>query len=135
MSKFAENLVRDLWDGLHCKCEETANPSICEVVEAIDALDADQRTMITLFGPNGEHLVVGGGNGQYVCFISTSDDELWNLKDEHAVCENPVLLNVGGQQGDYLPKNVVDRDMIVQAATEFFDGGRRANSLGWERQN
>jgi hypothetical protein len=97
-------------------------------------MDAKTRTLISLYGLDGSYLAVGGGAGKYVVYISTVEEEFWNLLKQHSEKNGIVMLNAGGQDGDYPSRQVVDKESALRAAKTFFRTGNRDASLSWEKQ-
>ena len=48
--------------------------------------------------------------------------------------EGVVLLNAGGQEGDYPAKQIVSLDQALAAGREFFDKRRLDPAQTWDRQ-
>jgi hypothetical protein len=44
------------------------------------------------------------------------------------------MINIGGQEGDYPSRHVVDREKAVRAALCFLESSRRDPTLAWELQ-
>jgi immunity protein Imm1 of predicted polymorphic toxin system len=45
--------------------------------------------------------------------------------------DKPILMLIGGQQGDYREAQCVPREWALKVAREYFDHGRRADGLTW----
>lgn len=101
----------DCWEGVmnHEWCIDAA--SLEEVNSVLDRLDAAKYTMLTIRGAGPQYLTVGGGAGRYIVYVAFGGEEFWNLMLPRAL-SGTVLLNVGGQEGDYPAEQVVD---IAQA--------------------
>jgi Immunity protein Imm1 len=98
-------------------------------------LNAENRTIVTIFGHLGAYLTIGGGAGQYVIYASLSDGDLWNVVSSDCPdSEELVMLNAGGQEGYFKSKYIVDRLSAISAASFFFSSGQLDDSLKWERQ-
>lgn len=123
----------DRWDGPlnHDWTIEDASPADFE--RALEQLDGRSRTMLTVEGDGQRHLTVGGGAGRYVVYISFDNDDFWNL-----LCPIPqagiVLLNAGGQEGDYPAKQIVDLAQARAAGRAFFDHQGLDPAQQWEKQ-
>jgi hypothetical protein len=127
-------VVADRWDGVLCDEDEIEAPTLEDVLRVIAALDAKTRTMVSLFGPDNSYLCIGGGLGQYVAYASTSDGHLWNLLLDSDDRKAVVLVNPGGQEGDFPARQVLDKSRVLHAARSFFETGVLDAALRWERQ-
>lgn len=128
-----DRVVADKWAGVLCDEEEVQPLSLDELSRAVEALDAKTRTMVTVFGVDNSYLCTGGGSGRYVAYVSASDGQLWNLllDDER---KGVILLNVGGQEGDFPARQVLDKSHVLQAGRTFFETGTLDPALRWEKQ-
>lgn len=132
---FVERMVFDQWRGLNCDEIEIDCPVFKDIADAIDCLNAENRTIVTIFGHLGAYLTIGGGAGQYVIYASLSDGDLWNVVSSDCPdSEELVMLNAGGQEGYFKSKYIVDRLSAISAASFFFSSGQLDDSLKWERQ-
>lgn len=131
----AELLLRtDLWHGVMCDEFCIESPTETDVMQSIEALDAETKTMLTLVRKDAS-ISVGGGRGRYVVFVAVGDDEqFWNLLADSAKT-GAVLINIGGQEGDYPARQVVDEEQATRAALCFLESGRRDPALTWELQD
>lgn len=129
-------LSLDVWDGVRCGSRDADRPSWEQVEAALSDLDARRHTLLTLNGEAGDTLCVGGGAGRYVVFYQDADDELWNLHAAGAPEAGPsILLNCGGQEGDFRPDQVVGSDVAREAVRTLFAVGGIDVRLGWRRQD
>jgi hypothetical protein len=130
----AELLLRtDHWHGSTCDEICIESPQDADVTRAIDALDSTSRTTVTLERANAS-MTVGGGQGQYVVFVAVGEDEeFWNLLSE-ADATGIVMINIGGQDGDFPARHVVDHKKAARAALCFLESGRRDPTLTWALQ-
>jgi hypothetical protein len=130
----AELLLRiDHWHGVTCDEICIESPQDADVTRSIEALDAASRTALTLDRAEAS-ISVGGGQGRYVVFVTVGDDEeFWNLLSE-ADATGVVMINIGGQEGDFPARQVVDQEKATRAALCFLESGRRDPTLTWELQ-
>lgn len=135
MTNFVDRIVADRWRGVHCDEHETRSPSIADVYLAIEALDAQTRTIVSLRGQKGSYLSIGGGRGSYVVYVSTSEGQFWNLLSTRIDDKELIRLNAGGQEGDFSARQVVDKDRALKAAGTFFRSGGLDADLLWEQQS
>ena len=131
----AELLLRtDLWHDITCDEFCVESPTEADVMQSIDALDAETKTALTL-EREGASISVGGGRGRYVVFVTVGDDQkFWNLLSDYADT-GAVMINIGGQEGDYPARHVVDKEQAMRAALCFLESGRRDPALTWELQD
>jgi hypothetical protein len=126
-------LLTDQWHGVTCDEICIESPQDADVTRSIEALDAASRTTLTLERAEAS-MTVGGGQGRYVVFVRVGDDEeFWNLLSE-ADATGVVMINIGGQEGDFPARQVVDHEKATRAALCFLESGRRDATLTWELQ-
>lgn len=123
----------DSWRGVLNDEWRVDDPSWDDVSKAIGRLDAKTFTMVTIQGPGEQHLAVGGGAGRYVVYATFDNCDFWNLLVATAD-DGTVLLNAGGQEGDYPACQIVDLHQAETAAQAFFVGLQLDPSLRWEKQ-
>lgn len=128
-----ERLITDRWSGIQCEEDIVENPSITNFVAALHALNACNRTMLCLEGKNGRQLTIAGGDGKYIVYCAFSDSEFWNLISDSSRTER-VMLNTGGQEGDYPARQIVDQDHAQRAGIRFMEKGELDSNLHWEQQ-
>lgn len=133
MKAFVDRIVADRWSGTLCNEDRIDSPSISDLEHFVDALDAKIRTLINLYGKRGTYLCIGGGAGQYVAYASTHDEEICNLLGDNDD-RRTILLNAGGQEGDFPVRQVVDKNRVLIAARTFFRTGQLDSRLRWEKQ-
>lgn len=132
---YVNRMVADRWNGVRCTEDETLMPTAEVLGAALRELDARSRTLICLYGQDGTDLTIGGGAGQYVVFASTAEEQFWNLVNQAMAPDSGVvLLNTGGQEGDFPARQVVTQPQALQAAQTFLQTGALDDSLCWERQ-
>ncbi len=133
MKFFVEKIVADKWEGVFTENEIIAAPTENDAKRVIEALDANIHTLVC-FGDEGAlHMVVGGGNGNYVVYAAFSGQEFWNLISDTSESRK-ILINAGGQEGDYPVRQVVKKPQVLQAAMTFFRSGKLDETLRWEKQ-
>ena len=121
--------------------EETVlEPTWGQVEWAIDALDGDNLTLVTLgpappLGPpeGDHHMAVGGGkDGSVVVYMTTDNVVFWSLADhDQPDPQRRILMRTGGQEGDFRDAQRVPRSWALEAAREYFEHGARAKDLMW----
>jgi len=133
MSNIHRTIAGDEWKSVLNHEWRLQNASIEDLDRALARLDANTYTMVTITGPNEQHLAVGGGNGAYVVYQTDDNYDFWNLSNPTASDER-VMLNIGGQPGEFRRRQVVDLEIARAAAHEFLKNGRRDPALNWEKQ-
>ena len=134
MKPYVDRMILDRWVDLFCYEDEVVAPTIVEVENALRNLNAKTRTMISLHGGQDAYLTVGGGGGEYVVYKSANDERIWNLMCDSGNRSEVVLLNIGGQEGEFSANQVIDEDRMLQAARTFFWHGSIDPALCWEKQ-
>ena len=129
-----DRLVIDRWSGVLCTEDEVQAPTMGDSLRAIAALNSKTHTMVFLFGSDNSYLCVGGGAGQYVAYVSVSGEKFLNLLQDGDGREGKVLINAGGQEGDFPARQVVDAPRVLRATRTFFETGALDLSLRWEEQ-
>jgi len=123
----------DRWDGVLNHEWHTDNPSEAELEHALLRLDAKQYTMVTIAADQDKHLTIGGGAGRYVVYAAFDNEDFWNL-----VCPEPaggtVLLNAGGQEGDFPAAQIVTLEQARAAALVFLNSRQLDPGQQWEKQ-
>jgi len=122
----------DKWDGVLSHEEEFDNPSQGDFDRALDNMDARIHTMVTLQTEDQRQMIIGGGAGQYVVCATFGKDEFWSLLRPEPG-ESIVMLNAGGQEGDYPERQVVDKERARRAAHAFLVTRELDPALLWER--
>jgi hypothetical protein len=123
----------DRWEGVMNHEWRIEQPSQQDMEQALQRLDAETYTMMTIHGEGERHMTIGGGGGQYVVYATFDNEEFWNLlspQDEQGV----VLLNAGGQEGDYPSGQIVNLEEACAAARTFFCQQRLDPDLRWTKQ-
>ncbi|MDC3982186.1 Imm1 family immunity protein [Polyangium jinanense] len=123
----------DKWHGVLNDEWHVDRPSWDDVDKAIRRLDAKTYTIVTVQGPGEQHLAIGGGSGRYIVYATFDNCEFWNLLSTDST-NGMVLLNAGGQEGDYPAAQIVDQEQARTAARTFLLDLRLEPSLRWERQ-
>ncbi|HYO58157.1 Imm1 family immunity protein [Archangium sp.] len=126
-----KRLIEECWEGvrnLECVRE---NPDPLDVAQAIRRLDQRRHTLVALEADSEAHMLVGGGNGDYV--ISATLDGLTFLNLVTApVHQRDVKVVVGGQDGLYAPHLIIAQDAALKAALTFTERGQLDPRFRWE---
>lgn len=129
----AVSIQGDSWRGVLNDEWSLESPDWDAVSMAIERLDAKKYTIVTIQGPGEQHLAVGGGAGRYIVYATFDNWEFWNLLGQR-VDGDKIILNAGGQEGDYPARQIVDLAQAQAAARAFFVGLQLDPSLRWEKQ-
>lgn len=123
----------DCWDGVLNHEWHIDAPTVDEFEHALQRLDARCFTMLTIQGDGVLHMTIGGGAGRYVVYATFDNEEFWNL-----LCREPakgiILLNAGGQEGDFPATHVVSIEQACAAGRVFLDACKLDPAQQWERQ-
>ena len=102
------------------------------VEAAINQLDADRKTLVTLETDGATHMAIGGGNGKYWVYL-TFDNEQFLYAINPSKPNMDVTLTIGGQAGLYPAKWCVDKETALKAAKTFIEQGAMESSVMWEQ--
>jgi hypothetical protein len=128
---YVSSVICDCWRGLESQDRTIENPSWEDIETALRNLDGEKRTAVSLLGKGEAHLVVGGGSlGRYTVYATFDNDNFLSLSSSDGNSP-PVRLNVGGQEGDYPSKIVVELSAALAAAKIFFESGQLAATQQW----
>jgi hypothetical protein len=123
----------DRWDGLSLNEWMIDDASVSDFDAALDRLDASTFTNVMIAGDGEEHMGIGGGAGRYIVYATFDNEDFWNLmRNEPAT--GTVLLNTGGQVGDYPASQVVTVEQARTAGRTFLLSGKLDPGLRWEKQ-
>jgi hypothetical protein len=77
------------------------------------------------------HMAIGGGKGQYIVYVTPDNLTFQQLTTGDAAVADKVLLNVGGQEGDYERRFVVGLEPALQALRYFCAHGVADPAFTW----
>jgi|SRR3990172_1301245 len=129
-SKTTCRIVGDRLSGTSTSQWSIDAPTRGDLDRVLDQLDAETYTMITLHAGEGHHLAIGGGRGRYVVYVTFDNQRFWTLV-RRSPASGTVLLNAGGQEGDFPAEHVVDWDQARAAAYEFLETGQLDPNQRW----
>ena len=124
-------LTTDSWDGMRSNHTSKDNATWAEIFDALVALDARRRTQVLVEKEDSSVISVGGGGGRYNVFIGTHDDRFLTLLNSSRP-DGIDQLVVGGQQGEYPAKTIVDFDTTARAVKVFFELGLPDAGSDWQ---
>lgn len=124
----------DSWVGVADNGSQLLTPSMKQIQDLVSALDGKKHTLVTLYiDPEAESLVIGGGNGGYVAYATTTDERFLT-----AYTQKPTgrvfRLVAGGQEGEYDEAMKLDIGQVWQIATNYAETGRLAEAFLWAEQ-
>lgn len=115
-------LSLDTWDGVRVSFDETEDPDLQQVLDAVDRLDSKVHTEVSLKRDEPfEYLSISGGPELFLVSGEARDGAFVQLTNPDAA-EGKVTLVVGGQASEFDLRDVIPRDRIEGAAEQFFDG-------------
>jgi hypothetical protein len=109
-----------------------ASPSLNDVVEALESLDQEHHTELTVVDGSGAYITVGGGRGRYHVYMSAYDhDDRIVAQDPAAADSGEMELVVDGRATRYRARDVVGFEAASLAVREFLRSGRPHSGLTW----
>jgi Immunity protein Imm1 len=126
-------LSGDQWSGIYNQEWQHESPSSDDFSNALRNLDALKHTMLTIHADDEAHLTIAGGNSRYVVYATFDNEEFWNLLGSGKSTEI-VMLNAGGQEGDFPARQVVDLNQAMSAGLAFLGSQQLDSFQKWERQ-
>ena len=124
----------DNWDEAIDTGEELAAPSMDQIEALILALDGQKRTLLTLYsGPGLDSVVIGGGNGSYIAYATTSDERYVSAMNQEPTGHTFVLAT-GGQEGEFDEAMELNLQQVLEIAKQFAEYGRLSNACIWVEQ-
>jgi hypothetical protein len=127
-------MVTDEWHDVRNVEHEIEKPSMDAIERAVRALDASTRTLVLLMLENETHMALGGGSGQYIVYITPDNSYFNQLTSDAETGADPVVLCVGGQEGQYERRFVVGLDAALRAAQHFAHFGTTDPQQKWTRK-
>jgi hypothetical protein len=126
-----KRLIEESWEGVRNLESVRENPAPLDVAQAIRRLDQRRYTLVALETDGEAHMLVGGGNGEYVVSATLDGLTFLNLvtTPEHS---GEVKVVVGGQEGLYASHLLVAQDDTLKAALTFTERGQLDPSFRWE---
>ena len=125
-------MVGDHWEGTRATEWEIEAPDAADLERAVRRLDAVVYTLVIVVAGAEHHLTVGGGAGNYVVVVTFDNQVFFTLlRSEYA--DGIVMVNAGGQEGDYPADQVVGATQALQAARFFLQTGGRDDTQQWSK--
>lgn len=110
---------------------DVAEPSWKEVVAAIERLDGDARSELSLGPPGDVMLVVAGGPDLFHVMLVDPMRDTWQSVHDPTQPSAPHDIVAAGQVSQFRRDTLVDRDAATRAAQAFFEDGDAAGDLSW----
>lgn len=105
-----------------------------EIQVAIEALDGDRNTLVTLETESEAHMAIGGGAGKYIVYATFDNKNFRYLVDRSQTPTTETVV-VGGQEGTYSAQQCVDLPTTLKAAQSFAESGKIEASVVWEQDS
>ncbi|MEQ1700246.1 MAG: Imm1 family immunity protein [Ilumatobacteraceae bacterium] len=122
------------WCKWGTRCEEFSelSPTWATVEAALEQLDGLEFNDLYLrLDDDGEtYFAVAGGPSLFLVFLDIGGDEFHEAIDSSAP-DHEVALVVGGQQGVFNRRELIDRPTATVALKTYFETGRLAPSVTW----
>lgn len=122
----------DEWEGSRARSIKADIQDGDELVRLIDRLDGQRYTIVRLQGDPEHDLTVGGGGKEFIVYASLGADEFAILLNP-AGGERLIILNVGGQEGEYRTDEVVDKGSALACASTFLRTQQLDQGFQWRR--
>lgn len=120
------------WEGAARLDEIIEKPDVAAVESAILRLDGDRTTEVCIEANDESCLILGGGAGRYVGFISRGEEEMHDLVTPAGSADPCIELCTGGQTGYFAERQLVDLSTALRAARTFAETGELDPSVTWE---
>lgn len=130
---YVATLSVDLWDGPIDRGSEYHHPHLMDIENAIRSLDGRRRTLVVLGAEGAAHMAIGGDGRRCVVYATFDNVNFYNLVAPESG-SGMVQLIVGGQEGEYSARHVVDIETAVRAARTFAQVGALDEAYRWDEQ-
>lgn len=108
-------------------------PSVDDIVHYIGLLNGETNTIVTLETLHEAHMGIGGGNfGLYILYATFDNVNFFNLIDRSKE-GSPIILTIGGQDGQYPIFQCNSKIKVLEAAIEFALNGKLLDKLDWQK--
>jgi hypothetical protein len=109
------------------------DPTWEEVEAALNALDGDRMTALTMQGVDHSVMMIGGGNGgRIICEVDVGRERaMYRLKDPAAAESDFVELRIGGQTAKYWAPLCPTIELAGIAAKTCWEDGSIDDRLAW----
>jgi hypothetical protein len=126
-------LRTDKWDGTKVIEDEISNPSWSDIQKAINKLNCNIYSIVDICLTDKQGLTIGGGENHFIVYISEIDGSFLNLYNDTS--NNALIrIRIGGQEGEYLSMQVVDKMSAVRAAQYYFERHCANPDLLWKKE-
>jgi hypothetical protein len=106
-------------------------PDGTDLNRQIERLDQRRHTELTLFGTDGQYLVIGGGRGRYHVYIASTehDDRAILQSAEHQTGTEELVID--GRTVEVPARSLVTLDEAFSAAHAFLHSGGPDTTRRW----
>lgn len=104
-----------------------------QVTERIEALDGENRTLVTVFGDGEGHLACGGNSKTGLVLYATFDN-LTFYQLMRGIGDKEVAVVAGGQPGGYKERYVLDLDYALEAVKYYLLNAALLPTAAWGEQ-
>lgn len=130
---FVLDLSIENWNGNKNQEIFLENPNLQQIETEIKQLDGKSKTLLTLGATEDIYMSIGGGqSGQYIVNVTFDNYTFYNLVNPNKI-DKIQKLTVGGQQGEYPEKMLIDLATALLASRIFAESGKLEESLFWEK--
>lgn len=126
MKLFIDDRFANLSNDIELECH-----GLEQAINALESLDGQKHTLLSIDRSDGWQLCVGGGAENFVVTLSSKDDDNFTLLNCSGNGDDFVELCAGGQFSDYPANIVVSKCEACSAIRDFFD--RNEMRLSWEK--
>lgn len=115
-------LSLDTWDGVRVSHERDQDPTVEQVLAAVDRLDSKTHTEVTITRRDPwEFLATAGGPEYFLVSGEARDGSMPQLTNPDAP-NGKITLVCGGQSSEFDLRDVVPKEKVRGAVEQFFQG-------------
>lgn len=104
-----------------------------QIESAINELDGQRKTLVTLEADRETHMAIGGGKDRFIVYL-TFDNESFYYPVASLPFGQEETLVVGGQEGIYPSRLCITKELALKVAKSFAERGAMDQSVTWERE-
>lgn len=110
-----------------------ADPTWEDIKNGIESLDNDQRSTLKLHTSKQNYMIIGGGNGWYVCQAFTVNHNFRYLNPDISPESFDERELVVGQPTDVFEIECLPLDYVLKAAKYYAETGEMDDTLLWDQ--